>query len=349
MLKIGVGIITTAVLVIAGSLLLPDEVTLSIQTPGKVLPIREWQLIQSDDGALRGTLQDHQKGTVEGYAINRFERGDAIQFSMNQSVFEDRFLSLGDTVGTIYSSEINIRLTELEGELSARQASLRMFTAGEKPALIEEARQTIVRAESRAKEHLSVLSRLERLYEQQVIAEEELEAARSLQEVYEADVAIAQAQLQARETGARQEQIDLTTSEIQALQTSINALQNRLRFQTIISPISGYVARSFAPDTLLTIRDTTGFLVLMPVVWKNQSLLTTGADVHIEVPETASTITGKLLDIGDTIHHVDGEQVVPVLAHVRGYHADILPGIMVNTTIECGKVSLLTYLDYQLN
>lgn len=349
MLKIWAGIISAVILIALGSQILPDEMDLAVSGPGKILPTKEWRLIQAEDGALRATLQDHRKGTVDAYAINRFERGDVIQFTLNPAVTEDRFISTGDTVGSIYSSEINLRLTELQGELAARQASLRMFVAGEKPALIEEARQGILRAQSRAKEHSSVLGRLSRLFEQQLISEEELEAAKSLQEVYEADVAIAEAQLQARETGARKEQLDLTRAEVQALQESISALKDRLAFQTIMSPLSGYIARSFAPDTLLTIRDTTGFLVLMPIAWKKQPLLEAGANVQISIPEINITVTGELQGIGDTIHRINGEQVVPVIAHVRGYHPDILPGMLVNTSIQCGKVPLLQYLKHQLN
>lgn len=349
MLKIWGSIIAVATLIFAGSLFIPDEVALSIESPGKVLPIKEWRLIQSDDGALRGTLQDHELGTVNSYAINRFERGDAIQFTLNTNVFEERFLSAGDTIGTIYSSEIHLRLTDLEGELATRQASLRMFAAGEKPALIEEARLSILRAQTRQQEHSNVLARLRQLFAQELIAEEELQAAESLQAVYVADVAIAEAQLAARETGARKEQLDLTRSEVQALQTSIDALKERLQFQTLTAPMNGYLARSFAPDTLLTIRDTTGFLVLMPILWSKSVLLEPGAQVEISVPDLEEVFDGELLNLGDTIHKINGEQVVPAIARVHGYHPQILPGMMVNTTLGCGKVSLATYLKHRLN
>ncbi len=348
MLKFWATIITVAVLLFAGSFLLPDSFEISIETPGKVLPNKEWRLVRTGDGALAATLQDNLNGTVDAYAINRFERGDAVQFTLNADIFDDRYISVGDTIGTIYSSEIQLRLTELQGELAAREAALRFFVAGEKPALIEEAQQAVVRAESRAKEHENILARQRKLHEQQVISDEELEAAISLQQVYEADVAIAEAQLKARETGARKEQIDLTNAEVDALRASIVALQERLQYQTISAPLSGYVARSFAADTLVTIRDTTSFLVLMPVNWKDRSRLKEGATVHVEIPEIELTVGGELLDIGDSIHRVNGEQVVPVLAEVKGHYPDILPGILVQTAIQCCEVGLLAYLQHHL-
>lgn len=349
MFKVWAGIAAVVILAILASLLLPKEMALTLEAPGKILPTKEWRLIQADDGALRGTLQDHVKGTVNSYAINRFERGDAIQVRINEGIFDQRFIASGDTVGSIYSSEIDIRLTELQGELATRQASLRMAAAGKKPELIEEARQGVVRAESRAREHKNVLARLQQLFEQELVAEEELQAAQSLMEVYEADVAMAQAQLAARETGARQEEIDHQRAKMQALEESITALQNRLQLQTIVSPLDGYIARSFAPDTLLTVRDTTGFLVLMPIAWNERHLLETGSDVSVSVPGTDIELAGELMDLGDTIHRINGEQVVSALAYLKGYSPQILPGVMVNTTISCGNVPFSTYLNHMLN
>ena len=349
MLKIWSGIGLVAIILVFGSFLLPNSIDMTVSVPGKVMPIREWRLIQMEDGALRATLQDHRRGTVDAYTINRFERGDAIRFSMHPSILDRRYLSRGDTIGTLHSSETAIRLTDLQGELAARQASLQLYTSGEKPALIEEARQNILRAQSRADEHRKVLERQRQLYEQHLIAQEELEAAESLQKVYDADVAIAQAQLQARETGARQEQIDLTRTEVRALQASIDALKERLQFQTLIAPMNGSIARTFATDTLLTLRDTTGFLVLMPVPLKNQALLSPGAGVNLTLPSTANTLNGVLVEVGDTIHRINGEQVVPAIAQFQGQHPQILPGMLVSASIQCGEISLGAYLKHQLN
>ncbi len=348
-MKLWSSIASVIILLIIGSLVLPDSLDLAVESPGKVLPIREWRLIQAEDGALRASLQDHRRGTVDAYSINRFERGDAIQFNLNQGIFKQRFIERGDTIATIQSSEIHLRMTELQGELAAREASLQLYTAGQKPALIEEARQSILRARSRATEHLNVLNRLRRLHEQQLVALEELEAAESLQQVYEADVAIAEAQLEARETGARQEQIDLTRTEVQALQESIEALRERVAFQTLVSPMNGYIARTFAPDTLLTVRDTTGFLVLMPIPIGKRDLIERGDKVQLTLPANGETMTGQLLEIGDSIHRINGQQVIPTLAHFEGFDVRVLPGMLVNASIQCGEVSLAAYLKYQLN
>lgn len=347
-MKLWTSIVSIIVLLGIGSLLLPESIAYEIESPGKVMPLKEWQLIQAEDGALRATLLDHARGAVEAYTINRFERGDAIRFRLNPSIYNGRFLARGDTIGVIYSSEINLRLTALQGELAAQEASLRFYAAGQKPALIEEARQGVLRAQARVTEHLNVLARVRQLYEQQLVAREELEAAESLQQVYEADVAIAEAQLRARETGAREEQIDLTRTEIRALRQSIEALRERLQFQTLVAPMNGYLARSFAPDTLLTLRDTTGFLVLIPIPLKKQALLTPGAGVDLSTPALDQVLTGELIEIGDTIHRINGEQVLPVLARFPGHHPRILPGLLVDTVIHCGKVSLPTYLKTQL-
>ncbi len=348
MLKIWIGSILTIVILTA-VVLLPKQIACTIESAGKVLPVREWMLIQEDDGALKASLRDHLNGTIDAYSVNRFERGDIMQFTLHPSLQTKRFVTLGDTIGEIYSNEIVFRLTELSGELATAVASLRLFEAGDKPALLEEAKQSLARRETRASEHQKVVDRLQKLYERQLISEQELEITQGQQEIYNADVAIARAQLQARQTGAQQEQIDVTVTEIEALRNAINTLQERLEDQTIIAPLSGYIARSFASDTMFTVRDTTGFLALVPIPWKEAQHIEEGAIVELSIPETGRTFTGHLYDVGDTVERVNGIQVMPAIAHFEGYEPSALPGIIAKTRIHCGNSTLVAYLQRVLS
>lgn len=347
MLKIWIGSIFTLVMLTA-IFLVPDQVACTVESAGKVLPVREWLLIQEEDGALKASLRDHLNGTIISYSVNRFERGDVMQFALHPSLRSKRFIVEGDTVGEIYSNEIVFRLTELGGELATAVASLRLYEAGAKPALLEEAKQSIARLETQASEHQKVLDRLEKLYEQQLISDQELEIARGQQEIYKADIAIAEAQLRARQTGAQQEQIDVTATEIEALRNTINTLQERLENQTIRAPLSGYIARSFASDTMLTVRDTTGFIAMMPIPWKDAQQIETGAGVSLSIPETNLTLSGLLHGVGDHVEHVNGMQVVPAIAYFNGYEPSALPGIIAKTSIDCGSSTLISYLQRML-
>ncbi len=51
MLKIWIGSILTIVILTA-VVLLPKQIACTIESAGKVLPVREWMLIQEDDGVL---------------------------------------------------------------------------------------------------------------------------------------------------------------------------------------------------------------------------------------------------------------------------------------------------------
>lgn len=348
MLKIWIGSIFTIVILTA-VFLAPDQVACTVESAGKVLPVREWMLIQEEDGALKTSLRDHLNGTVDAYSVNRFERGDVMQFSIHPSMSAKRFVEKGDTVGEIYSNEIVFRLTELGGELATAVASLRLFEAGEKPALLEEAQQSLARLKTQASEHQKILDRLEKLYEQQLVSAQELEIAQGQQEIYKADIAIGQAQLKARQTGARQEQIDVTVSEIEALQNAINTLQERLENQIIRAPLSGYIARSFASDTMFTVRDTTGFIALIPIHWKEAQQIETGDSVALSIPETNITLSGLLHDVGDNVERINGMQVVPAIAHFNGYEPSALPGIIAKTRINCGNSTLMNYLQRVLS
>ena len=342
-MKAWVGTILILVLVI-GATMLPKEVSFTLETSGKIMPLREWILFQTNEGSLSASLRDHLRGTVESYTVNQFERGDATRFTLNAGLAGRRFVAEGDTIGTIYSNEVDYRLTELAGELASRKASIKILESGEKPALLEEARQTVVRAETRVTEHALVIERLRSLYTQNLISDQEMEAAESQQEIYIADVAIARAQLRARQTGARQEEIDLIETEIEGLQRSIEALERRLRYQTITAPLSGFTARTFASDTLFTLRDTTGYVLLVPVEWSKVRHITSSSTIEIRLPGNDLQLKGTIRHIGDRVYQLDGRQVVPVVGVVKGFYPTLLPGIVAKTTIHGERLTLFEYI-----
>lgn len=342
-----------AISMISGCQDVGDELAYNLQphfeTPGKILPLREWLLVKTNEGDLLATLQDHQKGITEAYAINRFERGDAVRFALQSNIASRTELVAGDTVGSLLSSEAQIRLAELEGERNESIATLEMFIAGDKPALIEEARQRIVRAEARLNEHTRELNRIQSLWDKQLVAADEYERAQALHEEYTAEVAIAQARLRSRQTGSRQEKIALAQTEIAAFDANIESLISRIAHQTITAPFSGKISQSFSADTLLTLRDTEGYLVLMPIALENRLHLEIGMDVEIILPDKGSPITGSLLTIGDTIHMLDGKQVLPSLALIDYNQPDVLIGMMVNTSISIPDASFATYIKHLFN
>lgn len=332
-----------AVVALVGVLFLPISVPLSIEVPGKIMPAREWTLLRDQEGSIGALLRDHAQGTVQSYALNRFERGDVVRLALHPAIRPRAHVEAGDTIASIASSEAERQLAQLTGELSAALAALNLYAAGEKTSVVDEARTQLARAEELARQNEREVARLRALRERELIAEQELEVAESQQRVLEADLAAARARLGVVQTGAKPQQLDLTRAEAAALQDEIATLNERLNRFTITTPIPGTVVRSFGPDTLLQVLDMRGTIVVMPIPWSAYHDLVPEQAVDVQVSGTGERVSGRLRQLGDAIHLVNGEQVMLVTASIDDGRT-IPPGAMARCTIHTGSALLREYL-----
>ena len=331
------------VVALVGVLFLPVDVPVRLGVPGKIMPAREWTLLRDQGGSVGALLRDHTQGVVQSYAVNQFERGDVVRLTLHPAIRPRAYVEAGDTIASIASSETERQLAQLTGELSTALASLDLYTAGEKASVVDEARMQLARAEELARQNEREVARLRTLRERDLIAERNLEMAESQQRVLEADIAAARARLDVVQTGAKPQQIDLTRARADALQDEIATLRDRINQFTMTTPIPGTVVRSFGPDTLLQVLDTRDNIVVMPVPWSAHNNLVPDQAVDVEVSGLGERVGGRLRQLGDAIHLVNGQQVVLVTASVDDVMA-VPPGTMAWCTIHTGSVSLREYV-----
>jgi hypothetical protein len=323
---------SAAVLVLAVVLLvLPVEIPYATLVPGKVLAAREWMVIRDRDGNVATMLRDHVAGRVDQYALNRFERGDAVRFVVHPGYRPQAAVARGDTVGSIFSSDSERQLAELSGSFSSALAELDLYTTGEKASVVAEAGMRLARAEEQSRQHARVLERLRSLRDRDLISAQDLEVAESQRELYDADIEIARARLEAVTTGAKPEQIALTRTEAEALQRRIEVLNRRLELYTLISPLSGVATRSLGSDTLVAVRDTSEFVVLMPIRLQHARHVVPGQEVTVRIHGFGGRMRGRIAQVGDEIYIIDGEQVLLVTAHLD----ERLPGLLPGALAEC--------------
>jgi hypothetical protein len=76
-------------------------------------PTEEWELVRAIDGNLISVHKNHLNNYVKNYAYTEFQRGDAVRFELNQNIFDQQRINLGDTIGYLYSNEEQRRLIQL--------------------------------------------------------------------------------------------------------------------------------------------------------------------------------------------------------------------------------------------
>ena len=323
---------------------LPIELPYSIEVPGRIVSLKEWVLVRGQDGRLVSTLYDNALGTVESYAVTQVDRGDHVVFKLHPAMVAGASVATGDTVGRIYSNEVDRQLTRLRGELSTERASLRLSRTGEKESVIEEAQLRLLHARKQREQQREEVTRLQALAERKFISDVDMEIAETALRLYEIQVDIAEAQVRTVQTGVREEHVDWVRSRVTALQEEIEMLEKRLAASTLTSPIAGRVPRSFSSDTLAVIQDTTGYVVVLPVKWKDRDHIELKQPVELRLGGFGHSLVGTIESMGNRVHVINGQQIFGVVAIVEAEKGKLAPGLIVRCAVSCAPVRPFEYL-----
>jgi hypothetical protein len=306
-----------------------------VQTYARILPIRDWVLVKGPDGQLMASTFNHETGLSDGYRLSNFDRGTSIAFSLRPTVLPGQQVAQGDTIGSIYSSEIQERMTALEGELAAAQSQLAVSASGAKAAVVDEAQKRLEFAQRRKKEHDRVLERAERLRKSDLISQGELEHVENETHALDDDIQIAKSNLEAARSGAKPEQLSLLEARVAALKNEIASIQQREATYTLVAPISGTIARSFSADTLVTIVDVTTLVALVPIPWADSDWIRATPDPQITAWGLSAPAHGSLTSFNLTTRFLHGERVVLAAGTLHDAPANLTPGMLTKCAVRC--------------
>jgi len=333
--------ILAAVIVI---LFYPGNFPYSLEVVGKIFPHKEWVVTQSLNGVLTAVLRDNTLGKFDSYFVTEFERGDPVRLNIHRSIVPGAYVSKGDTIGWIDSNEIERQLAQLNGELQSQKALLRVASTGEKESMVLEAERVSEHARKTFDEHKEIVDRLKKLYESGFVPYQDYEIALSTQNLFMINIGIAEAQLQSVQTGLKQEEIEMISSQITSLEKEIDTLLNRLDNYTLTSPLSGVVFETIPGDTLVDIGDTSPYTVIIPLKLKSRNYVSLQQKVKYTIEGIHTSFYGEILKLGNVVHILNGEQVLLATASLNAQNKDILNGTMTRCSIVCEPLTPREYL-----
>ncbi len=323
-------------------LVLPAEMASAIRVPGKIVPRFEWSLVHGERGPLLAVQRDHLRDAVESFESVDFDRGDKVSFRLQPELRAG--VSIGDTIGAYHSAELQRQVVQLRGQLESEIAALAVYEVGEKAADIEEAQLVLDYRQTQLDWHEREMTRLRSLREQGLVPAADFEAAENELALRRVKVGIARASLQSMATGAKAQEVDWRQVRVRALRAELDLLQQRLDESFILSPLAGHFSAGAAADTLAVVRDTTSYIALMPVRWRDRMYVAVGGEVEFEVEGTDRRLRGHIAQIGEQIQLVNGEQFLPVKAHIEPGSAALVAGLIVRCSIGTAPVGRWEYI-----
>ena len=335
--------IAIAILGVAGAVLsLPVRYPSVVNTFATIAPANKWVLTKATDGQLIASSFNYRSGMSEGFRVSTFSAGGSVYFSLHPSVVPGRMVAIGDTIGTIYSSEVAERLITLNGQLAAARSALAVNATGQKSAVVNEAEQRLQFAKRRREEHRKIEERNQLLYDQHLIAQNEYDRIQNEAHALEDEIFIAQSNLESARTGAKPEQLELANANISALESEISALQARAGTYTLTAPIAGVVTPTFSGTDLLTIT-AKDYIALITIPWIDYQRVATTPEPHLTFRGLSRTVDGTLLGMNRELQLMNGQQVLIATARVDSPPEDVMPGMLVRCQITCTPLTAAEY------
>jgi multidrug efflux pump subunit AcrA (membrane-fusion protein) len=325
-------------------LFLPIKFPYTITSKGKIFPYQTWTLAKTTSGRLITSLNDNSTGSNHGFSIIQFEQGDAVQFKLSPKVLQNDTISAGDTVGYIISSEIEKDIQKLKGELETARASLNVKTSSEKESVIEAEKNKLSFAEKELEEQTKIFERKKKLFDKDLISQQEFEADEARFELAKINISIAQERLRTVSSGAKSEEINFANTQINVLENEIDVLRKRFESNNILSPITGITERSYSSDTILVVNDIYKTVSIVPVKWDDIKKIKIGQIVTISSAVIDEVIYGKVFAIDNNITSLNNLQYVFVTILSDDRNMDFKNGLIVECNFDCGDQTPLNFL-----
>lgn len=324
-----------------------------ISTKGIVYPGQEWVLARTSDGNLINSLKDNLHNSVSNYSVTEFQRGDLADFMLLPGVFEQGYVSKGDTVAVIHSQTERGRMIELLGELQRQQKLLSLYQSGEKPQEVQMAYDQMVLAEKEYEMQKKITQRNQAMFDRNHIAQEEYELSVNDYEIARQNLLISQSRYEAITTGAKAEQIEYVQANINAIKSQMEHLQQLMESFTLVSPISGKIVRKQGVDNgfdvILRVADTSHYVLMLPVNVYQLPYLYKGQHVEFLPSTGARALKATITGFDNTAQMLDGRQKIFVIARIDNQDTMLLSNMLVDANILSKPLTAREYLARLFN
>lgn len=289
--------------------------------PARLFASQVWTLKHAGGGELISHLEDREAGVSSLYSVQSIERGDVAAFELTPAIRLGAAVSAGDTVGVLRSTDSDRDLAELASRVRVSASEVATYTEGAKAALVEAEQKRLEQVQAQLALQERIVSRLRQLRDQGVVSVDEVERAETAEVELRGRVAVFEAELEVLRTGSRESERRLAATRLQATRQRLEALAEQRAAFAQTTPIGGTVTRSAGDSVLVTVKDFSRWVAVLPATLEQASRLQPGSvlSVLVEGEELEAVVTNVDRSAGS----LGGHAVVLVTCRISGVPASI--------------------------
>ena len=344
-----------AVLLLVLILASKAEFTYYVNGRGVIMPVQEWSLHGGFGGSLIHIFENHLDGTVTEYGVSEIQRGDIARYQFNEHLLRTGSVEKGDTLVWLFTSEIQLQIIQLEGELAYQQSLLAAYLSGKKPEEIMVAENRVELARQELETQRALTGRIMQLFKEDVVSQQEYELSLNDLKVKEYALEIAGSLFNTLTSGRKSEDIDAVRARISSLNNQIDQMKVHVDAFHLVTPISGKIIRERNPvientsEVILRIADFSSYAVIMPVDHAEEAYLQTGQLVIISSGSRKLSYTGELVAIDKTVRLMNNQpKIFLTILLSDTSNASFYRNMMVQGRIECDKPKAWEYAARKL-
>ncbi len=327
---------------------LPMNLNYTVRSTGKMFAQREWTLGRSAGGQLISTMKDNETDRIDNYGGREFQQGDMFDFHLDEKVLAKKFVVKDEIIGRFYSNELELQLEKLKSDLSVEQAGFEVSSTGEKATIVDEAIKSRNLAKEKLDDQKKIFARAKRMFTDSLLTRQDYETAEDNIETARLSLELADAHVMRYTTGQKEQALNFIRTKIKSIESQIDQLNKRMSSYSIKAPFSGIIEEKKGAipgtvETILTLLDTSSYLIISPVQFKELKFLGTNNEAELMLLNDDQTLTGKIIHIDNTIQVIGGKQCVYVTLRVQNKIKGMMPGLFANAYIDCGEILLWDY------
>jgi len=326
------------IIVIAGLGILSAIIKLDLKVSQDCLiyPIEIMSLQSSDPGYVELVL-DRGSGekNVQQFSLSG---ADLQVLSINPLVKEGDQIKKGQVIARVSSPESEASLAESRANLDRAKSQLELLKKGPRPEEISQVDDQIKQVRLNLKKSDSDLARSEELAQKGMISKDQLEQARTTNEVLKSELDFYTRQRKLLKDGARPEEIEIAEAEMRAIQAKIDKLESQIAAANIVSPLDGVVTIVRTGEEFLTVARIDTMRVRIPVPEKEISDVRPGNIIKFRTRSYPGiTFDGKVARISEQTEEGELQPIFVVTAEAPNAEGLLKSGMTGHAKIYCGK------------
>ena len=333
------------------------KMELKVGSRCEIQALESYALRSSPDGTITEEL--FQGGSREEKSINLLNLVSDEYGVLNlvTKVKEGERIEKGKIVAELSSASYLADLEQTRAGLKRAREYYALLKKGPREESIRQAKERVAQAQAELELKEKELKRLSDLHEKNLISSQELEKAQTEYAVLSQKLEIAKSDLQILKNGARPEELEMATSEIEELEAKANFLEAQISASQIKSPISGVVTSlssemDFSPSISfwgLSIANLDTMLMMIKASEKHLDILKEGQNVKLKVKSYPfSSFWGKVFKISQKAEKDQAKNIFRVTCKIENESYLLKPGMSGYAKIYCGKRSIFNLLTRRI-